>query len=66
MDDAAVVSRLVCGDPILFLEDEDAETVVAQERLAGDRQPENPRADDDEVRFRDSSRSALFVRIRLS
>jgi hypothetical protein len=50
MDDAAVVSTLVGGDPILLFEDKDAQAVVAQECLAGDRQPENPRADDDEVR----------------
>ena len=50
VDDAAVMSRLVCGDPILLLEDEDAEAVVAQQRLAGDRKPENARADDDEIR----------------
>ena len=50
VDDAAVVPRLVCGDPVLLLEHEDAKPVVAQQRLAGDRQPENPRADDDEVR----------------
>jgi hypothetical protein len=48
------MSRLVRGDPILFLEDEDAEAVVAEECLPGDGEPENPRADDDEVRFRDS------------
>ena len=53
MDDAAVVSRLVGGDPVLLLEDEDAEAVVAEQGLAGDREPENPRADDDEVRRRD-------------
>jgi hypothetical protein len=40
----------VCGDPILLLEDENTESVVAQERLAGDCEPENPRADDDEIR----------------
>jgi hypothetical protein len=50
MDDAAVVSRLVRGDAVLLLEDEDAEAVVAQQRLAGDRKPENPGADDDQVR----------------
>jgi hypothetical protein len=48
------MSRLVRGDPILFLEDEDAEAVVAEECLPGDGEPENPRPDDDEVRFRDS------------
>jgi hypothetical protein len=54
MDDPAVVTRLVGGYPMLLFENEDAEAVVAQERLAGDRQTENPRADDNEVRFRDS------------
>ena len=50
MDDAAVMSRLVRGDPILLLENEDAEAVVAQQCLAGDREPENPCADDGEIR----------------
>ena len=50
MDDTAVVPRLVNGDPILLLEDENAEAVVALPRLAGDREPENSCADDDQVR----------------
>ena len=50
MDNAAVMSRLVCGDPVFFLENEDAEALVAAQRLAGDRKPENARADDDEIR----------------
>ena len=54
MDDPAVVSRLVSGYPILLLLNDYAEAVVAQQRLGRDREAENPRADDDEVRFRDS------------
>ena len=50
MDDAAVVPRLVSCDPILLLEDENAEAVVAEQRLAGDCEPENAPADDDEIR----------------
>jgi hypothetical protein len=49
MDHAAVVSGLVRGDPVFLFENEDAQAVVAQQRLAGDREPEDPGADDDEV-----------------
>ena len=50
MDNAAVMPRLVCGDPVFLLENEDAEAVVAEQRLAGDREPENARADHNEIR----------------
>ena len=50
MDDAAVMPRLVCGDPIFLLENENAEALVAEQRLAGDCKPENAPADDDEIR----------------
>ena len=50
VDNAAVMPRLVCGDPVFLLENEDAEAVVAEQRLAGDREPENARADHHEIR----------------
>jgi hypothetical protein len=50
VDDAAVVARLVRSDPILLLEDEDLQAVVAAKRFPGDRKPENPGTDDDEIR----------------
>ena len=48
--DAAVVARLVRRDPILLLEDEDVQPVVTPQGLPGDREPENPCADNDNVR----------------
>ena len=50
VDNAAVMPRLVRGDPVFLLENEDAEALVAAQRLAGNRKPENARADDDEIR----------------
>jgi hypothetical protein len=50
MDDPAVVPCLVRGDSVFLLEHDDAEALVAKQCLPGDREPENPRADDDEIR----------------
>ena len=49
VDDARVVAGLVRADALLALDDVHAQVGVAQQRLAGDGEPEDPGADDDEV-----------------
>ena len=49
MDDAAVVPRLVSGDPILLLEYQHAEIGMPLQPLSGDRKSEDPCSDDDQV-----------------
>jgi hypothetical protein len=39
----------MAGDPLLALQDRDPDALVAQRQLAGDREPDDAGADDDDV-----------------
>jgi hypothetical protein len=47
--DAARPTGLVRGDRALALEDRDSDAVVPERELAAGREPDDPRADDDDV-----------------